>query len=631
MLTFGLSEFMSLTNWLWGRPLASREEEHQKVGVAEGIPILGLDGLASAAYGPEAALAMLIPLGVAGVAYALPVTGVIVAALIILYFSYRQTQAAYPSGGGSYTVAKTNLGTTAGLLAAASLMLDYVLVVAVGISAGVGALVSAVPALHPYMVWLCLGILALITIVNLRGVRESGVVFALPTYGFIVLMLITIGWGVSKSIMAGGKPIPVEPIPFAPEATASVGLWLLMRAFANGCTAMTGVEAVSNGMMVFKEPRVRTAQRTLTLIIAVLILLLTGIAYLASAYGILAMPAESTGYQSVISQLVAAVAGRGLFYYVTIGFVLAVLALSAQTGFADFPRLCRLLAIDDFLPHSFATRGRRLVYSGGIVVLAVMAAILLIVFKGLTEGLIPLFAVGAFSAFTLSQAGMIVHWRRERTGHWKLSLAVNLVGCIATIIALAVILVAKFAEGAWIVALLVPLLLALFKGVQRHYRSVAIATRCARPFSVAETKPPAVILPIQRWSTISERALSFAVQLSSDVTAIHISHDEASTAQLKEDWMRFIEEPLAQSAIRTPSLLIVPSPYRHVLSPMLEYIWEMRRVKSGRDLAIIIPELVETRWWEHLLHNQRALALKAALLFSGDNRTMVISVPWYTK
>lgn len=620
---------MRIGNVLWGRPLASNEEDQQKVGVVEGVPILGLDALASAAYGPEAALSMLIPLGVAGATFALPVMGVIMAALAILYFSYRQTQNAYPGGGGSYTVAKENLGTTASLLAAASLLIDYVLVVAVGISAGVGALVSAVPALHPYIVWLCVGLLVLITVVNLRGVRESALTFAVPTYGFILLLVVTIAWGVTKTVMAGGRPLPVEPIPFAPAATGSVSLWLLVRSFANGCTAMTGVEAVSNGMMVFREPRVKNAQRTLTVIIAVLVLLLAGIAYLASAYGILAMPAEAAGYQSVVSQLVGAVSGRGAFYYVTIGFVLAVLALSAQTGFADFPRLCRLLAVDDFLPHAFAARGRRLVYSGGIVVLALMSATLLVAFKGLTEGLIPLFAVGAFSAFTLSQAGMVLHWQKLRTGRWRLSLAISLVGCVSTAVALVVILAAKFREGAWIVTLLVPVLLVLFQGTKRHYGKVAHATHSERAITTTKTRAPIVIVPVQRWSSISQRALSFAVQLGGDVTAVHISHDTSATSQLKEDWSRYVEQPMTGSELKEPCLVILRSPYRHVLGPILDFIRETRLAMPDRELAVVIPELVETRWWQHLLHNQRALALKAALLFGGDNRTVVINIPWY--
>jgi amino acid transporter len=419
---------MPLADLIFGRPLATSEEEQQRVGVLAGIPMLGLDALGSAAYGPEAALTLLIPLGLAGTGYIGPITGLIVALLAVVYFSYRQTISAYPHGGGSYTVAKENLGTPAGLLAAAALMLDYVLVVAVGISAGVGALVSAAPALQPYTLWLCLAILALITIVNLRGVRESGLAFMAPTYLFVISLLAVLGLGVIKALAAGGRPTPVAAPPPMPSAAAAASVWVLMRAFASGCTAMTGVEAVSNGVGAFREPSVVYARRTLTAIIALLAVMLVGIAYLCHAYGIGATEPGQAGYQSVLSLLVAAVVGRGVFYYITIGSVLAVLALSANTGFADFPRLCRVIAQDGFLPNAFAHRGRRLVYSHGILVLAFLSGVLLVDFRGITDSLIPLFAVGAFLAFTLSQAGMVAHWRKVGGPGSGRSMAINAAG-----------------------------------------------------------------------------------------------------------------------------------------------------------------------------------------------------------
>src|SRR5262245_6683731 len=369
---------MSLGDLLFGRSLATDEEGEQRVGVLAGIPMLGLDALGSAAYGPEAALTLLIALGTAGLAYIGPITAVIIALLLVVYFSYRPTIEAYPHGGGSYPVAKENLGTTAGLLAAAALMLDYVLVVAVGISAGIGALISAIPSLQPYTLPLCLAILAMITIVNLRGVRESGLAFVLPTYLFIGSMFIVLGIGTVKALLASGHPAAVEAPPELPRATMAVSAWIVMRSFASGCTAMTGVEAVSNAVAVFREPCVAQARRTLTAIIALLAVMLAGIAYLCRAYGIGATEPDGEGYQSILSQLTAAVVGRGWFYYVTIGSVLSVLALSANTGFADFPRLCRAIAQDGFLPHNFAHRGRRLVYSAGIVILTGLSAGLLI-------------------------------------------------------------------------------------------------------------------------------------------------------------------------------------------------------------------------------------------------------------
>jgi amino acid transporter len=399
---------MVLLDWLLGRPLATREEENQHIGPGSGIPVLGLDALSSAAYGPEAALTLLIPLGAAGLAYSLPILAIICAILVIVYLSYRQTIAAYSSGGGSYTVAKENLGPHAGLLAGAALAIDYILNAAVGVSAGVGALVSAFPALLPHTLALCLAILGLIAVVNLRGIRESGAAFMLPTYAFIGSLAIVIAVGLIRSLAAGGAPEPVERPPALPAAVEVAGTWVLFRAFASGCTAMTGVEAVSNAVPIFRKPAIQTAQRTLTAIIAILVALLAGIGYLCRAYGIGATEPGAAGYQSVLSMLVAAVFGRGAFYYATIVAITAVLALSANTSFAGFPRLCRMLAEDRYLPGTFAERGRRLVFSTGIVVLTALAGALLVVFGGITDRLIPLFAIGALLAFTLSQAGMVL-------------------------------------------------------------------------------------------------------------------------------------------------------------------------------------------------------------------------------
>src|SRR5580692_3426091 len=402
---------MSFLDLLLGKPLATSAEDGERIGPAAGIPIFGLDALSSAAYGPEAALTLLIALGAMGVAYIVPISTAIIILLTIVYFSYRQTIDTYPGGGGSYTVARENIGEGAGLLAASALMIDYVLTAAVGISAGVGALVSAVPSLQPHTLLLCLSILALVTIVNLRGVREAGVAFLIPTWLFVVCLFSMILIGLVKALLAGGHPIPVEPIPHLPAATAAVTFWLLLKVFSSGCAAMTGVEAVSNGVRAFREPTAPNAQKALTAIVAMLMLLLAGIAWLASAYGIGATD-PTKNYESVLSMLLRAIAGRGVFYYVSIGSILLVLSLSANTAFADFPRLCRIIARDSYLPRAFATTGRRLVYTQGICVLAALTAALLILFRGVTDRLIPLYAVGAFLAFTLSQAGMVRHWKR---------------------------------------------------------------------------------------------------------------------------------------------------------------------------------------------------------------------------
>src|SRR5580700_7791899 len=388
---------MNILDLLVGKPLATTDERAQQIGPGRGVPIFGLDALSSAAYGPEAALSLLIPLGLLGLHYILPISTAIIALLIIVYFSYRQTIAAYPMGGGSYTVARFNLGASAGLLAAAALLTDYILTAAVGISAGVGALVSAVPRLQPHTVSLCLAILVVVTILNLRGLREAGLAFMLPTYLFVGTLAITIGGGLLHVILSGGHPNPLTPLPAPHPTTEMVTYWLLLKVFASGCTALTGVEAVSTG--------VKNAQITLTVIIFILAVLLAGISYLVKAYGITATDPGQPGYQSILSILSAAVFGKGVFYYVTMGSVLLVLSLSANTAFADFPRLCRAIAQNNYLPHVFAFRGRRLVYTYGILVLAILTGTLLVLFGGITDKLIPLYAVGAFLAFTLSQFG----------------------------------------------------------------------------------------------------------------------------------------------------------------------------------------------------------------------------------
>ncbi len=460
---------MSLLDVLLGKPLAASDVPAEQIGPLAGIPVFGLDALGSAAYGPEAALTLLIPLGAAGVAYIVPVSAGIIVLLAIAYLSYRQTIASYPDGGGSYTVASKNLGTFAGLLAAAALMIDYVLVAAVGIAAGVGALVSAVPRLQPYTLILCVGTLAVITIINLRGVRQTGLAFMLPTYLFTASLLSVMLVGVFKLILGGGHLVPVlAPPPAAVPTVSSASVWLLLLVFSNGCTAMTGVEAVSNGVRAFREPGVPNAQRTHTAIIAILIAMLAGVAILVRAYGISATEPGKPGYQSILSMLVAAVAGRGWIYYVTIGSVLLVLALSANTGFADFPRLCRGVARNGFLPPWFEFRGRRLVYSHGILFLAVLTGILLVAFRGVTDRLIPLFAIGAFLAFTLSQAGMAAHWRRSAAKGAATGMIVNALGAIGTGTALLVVLVAKFTAGAWVSAFLIAGLVAIMMLVRRR-------------------------------------------------------------------------------------------------------------------------------------------------------------------
>jgi amino acid transporter len=623
---------MSVVDVLLGRPLATSEERAEQISTAAGIPIFGLDALSSAAYGPEAALTLLIPLGSAGVQYIVPVSLGITLLLAIVYFSYRQTIAAYPGGGGSYTVATENLGTYPGLLAAAALMLDYVLVVAVGISAGVGALVSAAPQLQAHTLLICLVILVAITIVNLRGVREAGLVFMIPTYTFLGSLLIAIAIGLTKTVLAAGHPVPVLAPPALPlQLTATTaGAWLLLQVFSNGCTAMTGVEAVSNGVRAFRDPTVKNAQQTLTVIIGFLIVLLAGIAYLVRAYGIVATNPGQPGYQSVISMLLDAITGRGALYYVTIGSVLVILSLSANTAFADFPRLCRAVAEHGYLPRGFAVRGRRLVYTQGIVVLTVLSAMLLIVFDGVTDRLIPLFAIGAFLAFTLSQAGMVAHWRRSPGPSRLGSMAMNGLGAVATGVTLAVVLVAKFTEGAWVSALLVAGLMAGMLWVRRHYDRVAREIQLSSPLTLSTMRPPIVIVPIQAWTTISQRAMQFALTLSPEVHAVHIGTED-ETADLQADWARIVSEPVTLAGGTAPTLVTLPSPFRWVVKPILDYVLQTEQENPGRQVAVVIPELVEKHWYHYPLHNQRAEVLKAWLLLRGSRSIVLINVPWYSQ
>jgi amino acid transporter len=621
---------MSFVDILLGKPLATSDERAEQVGPVAGIPIFGLDALSSAAYGPEAALTLLIPLGAAGVAYIVPVSASIIVLLAIVYFSYRQTIAAYPGGGGSFTVASENLGLYPGLLAAAALMLDYVLTAAVGISAGVGALVSAVPSLQPHTLALCLTILGIVTIVNLRGVREAGIFFMVPTYAFLGSLLIAIGIGLTKTVFAAGHPVPVLAPPgnVVAPATAAVSAWLLLQVFSNGCTAMTGVEAVSNGVRAFRDPTVRNAQKTLTVIIGLLGILLAGIAYLVRAYGIQATDPGAPGYQSVISLLVGAIAGRGVFYYFTIGSVLLILSLSANTAFADFPRLCKAVANDGFLPHSFGFRGRRLVYSEGIYALAFLSGLLLIIFGGVTDRLIPLFAIGAFLAFTLSQAGMVGHWRRNPGRGSGRSMFINGLGAVATGVTLVVVLVAKFTSGAWVSVLLIAGMMSAMMWVRRHYSMVAQEIRLTAPMKVKVLGPPIVIVPIQSWSLISQRAMEFALTLSQEIYAVHVGTEEETNA-LRDNWNQLVADPCAKTGATRPILVNLESPYRLILKPIIDYIMDVESHNPGRQIAVIVPELVERHWYHYPLHNQRAELLKAYLLLKGSHHIVLINVPWY--
>ncbi len=631
---------MSILTLLLGRRLSNAENSGEKITEVEGVPAMGLDALSSAAYGPEAALTILLPLGVAGLTQIVPITVAVLVLLFILCFSYWQTIEAYPSNGGSYTVASDNLGAPAGLLAGTALMVDYTLNVAVGISAGIAALTSAVPSLHPWTLPLCLAVLAVITLLNLRGTQEAGLAFAIPTYLFVVVWIGLLLFGLAKAM--AGHPTPVAKPPPIPAATQAVGLWLILRAFASGCTAMTGVEAVSNAVGAFKAPSVKHAHRTLAGIVILLALLLLAIAMLAQAYAIGAMDQSKPGYQSVLSQLAAALAGRGVVYDVAIGSVLAELCLSANTSFVGFPRLCRLMARDRYLPHGFAMPGRRLVYSLGILFLAVAAGILLVAFGGITDRLIPLFAVGAFLSFTLSQAGMAMHWtkalrtkalRQTGSSHVQLKRFINGLGATATGIALVIIIVAKFVEGAWITILIIPLLFWLMQSIRQRFDTVQRQLRYGPMQHLAQHRPPAVMLPMEAWNAISAKALHFAMTLSSDVIAVHLSalegpEGDENEHELRRDWERNVVAPARAAELPVPQLLVLRSEYREFLRPLQQIVADMEKRFPDRAIAVLIPEVVKVKWWDYLLYTYRARQLQAALVRESGRRVVVIDVPW---
>jgi amino acid transporter len=621
---------MSFFRLLFGRRFASSEEKKEKLTLMTGVPLLGLDALSSTAYGPEAALAILLPLGAIGLHYfPLVILGVVIL-LIILYCSYRQTIGAYPHGGGAYIVAGENLGKRVGLWAAVALLLDYLLNVAVGISAGVGAAISAFPALHHHTLNITLFVLVTLTILNLRGVKQSGLVFIVPTITFVLCIAIAIGIGVAKSLLNGGHPQAVIEPSTMPVLTSNVTIWLLLGAFANGLTAMTGVEAVSNAIPLFKRPTVLNARRTLRAIVIILTLFLLGLAYLCPAYQITAMDESKPGYQTILSQLIGAVTGQGIFYYIAMASIFIVLTYSAQTSFAAFPRVCRLLAEDGYLPNFFSEKGRRLVYTPGIVVLAILSGLLLIIFKGITTALIPLFAIGAFSAFCFSQAGMVVFWHRKRNA--KTKLAINALGAISTAIALIIIVVEKFLEGGWIIIVVAPLLYLLFSQIKRHYQHVA--RQIKHPFKTSfikvKLKSPIVIIPIEGWDQVFERALKIGMLVSEDITAVHISTEKDETKQpLRKTWEEMIVRAAIEANVPVPKLIVIQSPYRRINKPILDFIYKTKKENPDRVIAVVIPELVEPHWYEYLLHNIHAAELKSILFLAKDPQIVVIHSPWY--
>jgi hypothetical protein len=476
---------------------------------------------------------------------------------------------------------------------------------------------------------LCLFILVVLAMINMRGVKDTGAAFILPTFMFIATLLTLIGVGVYKTFAAGGHPVALEQIPEIKATITSLSWILLLKAFSSGCAAMTGVEAVSNGVMAFREPRSKNAQRTLTVIIALLIVLLYGTAWLSKHYGIMAMDPDQPGYQSLLSLLVMAVFGRGWFYFVTMGSVFLALALSANTAFADFPRLTRAIAMHDYLPHVFILRGRRLLFSHGIYALTGFTALILIAFGGVTDKLIPLYAIGAFLAFTLSQAGMVRHWQKEPAHPGRVwHMFVNGTGAIATGITTIVVLASKFMSGAWLTAILIPFLILIMYSVKKHYSRVEGEMKEMTPLNMDNLEEPIIVIPMAGWNRISEKAMRFGLLMSKEIKVVHV-HSEDEGHGIEDEWMDKILLPIRSKGMAEPELITIHSNYRFIISPLMNYILSLEADHPGRKVAVLLPELVVRHWWENLLHNQRVQLLKLFLLVKGNQRIVVINIPWY--
>jgi amino acid transporter len=599
-----------LKRLLVGSPISSAHAEHERLSRVTGLAVLSSDALSSVAYATEEILRVLMIGGAAALSLATPVAVVISMLLLIVAFSYRQTIFAYPSGGGAYLVAKDNLGDTPALVAAAALLIDYTLTVAVSIAAGVAALTSAFPSLHVSRVELALVFMGLLAVGNLRGIRESGRIFSVPTYFFIAGILMLLGVGAWRALTGSLIPVPDHA---AALPVHELGLFAVLTAFANGCTAMTGVEAVSNGVPSFRKPESRNAAYTLVVMAALGVTMFMGITLLAHAYQVVPNDTET-----VVSQIARAVfGGRGWAYYTVQAGTMLILILAANTAYADFPRLASIVSRDRYLPRQFMNQGDRLAFSNGIVVLSTCAGILLVLFGGDTHALIPLYMIGVFVSFTLSQFGMVVHWRKTREAGWRTSALINGFGAVVTAIVLCIVATTKAAEGAWIIILLIPALVLVFRGTRRHYDHVA-AQLSLRDFTPPPKVRNVVLLPLSGVHRAVLHALHYAHTLSDDVRALYVATDPQSLAIVKADWERWGEGV---------PLVVLESPYRSVLEPLVRYIDDLEAQEPEAYVTIVLPEFVPARWWQHLLHNQRALILKGTLLFRPN--TVVTNVPFH--
>ncbi len=596
-----------------GKPIPSHLAHHERLTRLIGLAVLSSDALSSVAYATEEIVRVLIFAGAAALSIASPIAFVIAAILAVVVFSYRQTIYAYPSGGGAYIVARENLGEMPALIAAGALLIDYILTVAVSVAAGVAALTSAFPQWQVYRVELTLVFVVVLMVGNLRGIRESGQIFAVPTYFFILTTLTLIAVGVFHALT--GSVHPVETLTPMQVTAQPLTLFLLLTAFSNGCTAMTGVEAVSNGVPAFQPPESKNAAATMLMMAVLSITMFLGITLLAQAYHVI--PSDQ---ETVVSQLARGVFGdRGVAYYAVQAATMLILVLAANTAYADFPRLASILARDRYLPRQLMNQGDRLAFSNGIVGLSAFAAILLVVFGGDTHALIPLYMIGVFVSFTLSQAGMVVRWRRLRTPGWHSHAIVNGVGALVTGVVLLVVAATKAHEGAWIIILLIPINVIFFRITKRHYNGVG-AQLSLKGWKPQPVRNNSVVVPISGIQRAVVQALDYAKTLSSDVRAVYVNMDAAETERLRSQWAEWGEGV---------PLVILESPFRSLMEPLLEYVERLNAANPGDYITVVLPEFVPARWWHHLFHNQSALLIKGALLFKPN--TVVTSVPFHLK
>lgn len=601
--------FSQVKRLFLGETLPTSAHAEERLSKSAALAVLSSDALSSVAYATQETLIVLLAAGASGsiLGWSLPIAIAIIVLLAIVILSYRQTIRAYPKGGGSYIVARGNLGLLPGLIAGASLMIDYILTVAVSVSAGIDNLVSAVPFLRPLTVELCLVFIVLLMVANLRGVKESGRIFMIPTYAFIVSVFLLVGMGLYQQMT--GTAIPERlPIGALPRVTEQVSLFLILRAFAAGCTALTGVEAISDGVLAFKAPEWKNARQTLLYLGVILGIMFMGITYLAHAYQV--VPTEAETVLSVLSRQIFG-GGSLLYYFLVLFATPAILLLAANTSYADFPRLCYFLARDGFLPRQLSLLGDRLVYSNGILLLSISAAVLVVVFNGNTTAIIPLYAVGVFTSFTLSQAGMVRHWFRHRSERWQASAFLNGLGTVATAIVLLVVIWTKFALGAWIVVFAIPLVIWLFLAIRRHYQYVAdrlsiedLSPRSNIPRPRGETVSHPAIVIIGQLHRGTVEALDYARSIADEIVAVHVDIGSTDRDKLQRRWQEL------ESDI---DLVILESPYRSVVLPILDFVRQYEAKHPNVLSTIVIPAFVPRRWWEGLLHNQTTLFLKNAL------------------